>query len=134
MKDLAGFRLLLVVVGLMFTAAIIGGAAATKIVVGQIAASSTVGQVITTTATGVVGWATPASVTLPNFSDAEIVTVTSGVATLMHSPVGTSLILVRNGVVQQGAGNDYTLSGATVTFTAGSTPETGDVVLAWYRY
>lgn len=41
-----------------------------------------------------------------------------------------SLMLFRNGVLQQAGGNDYTLIGSTVTFA--TAPETGDVLLAYY--
>lgn len=49
------------------------------------------------------------------------------------SPAG-SLILTKNGVVQKSSGNDYTLSTLTITFTSGAIPQTGDVLLAWFRY
>jgi hypothetical protein len=44
------------------------------------------------------------------------------------------LILFRNGIVQKAGGFDYTLSGNTLTFTNGGTPQSGDTLLAWYRY
>jgi len=43
-----------------------------------------------------------------------------------------SLLLFRNGLLQQASG-DYTLSGSTVTFQAGSVPQPGDLLLASYR-
>jgi len=54
--------------------------------------------------------------------------------TLAHSPAPTAgLQLYRNGILQQqGAGKDYTLAGAAIT--ALSIPETGDVLIAYYRY
>ena len=47
-------------------------------------------------------------------------------------PVG-SLILVLNGAVQKsGSGNDFTLSGTTITYEVA--PPTNSVLIAWYRY
>jgi len=43
-----------------------------------------------------------------------------------------SLILYRNGVLQK-PGQDYTASGNTITFLAGSIPQVGDTLLASYR-
>ncbi len=44
----------------------------------------------------------------------------------------TLLMLFVNGVkVREGAGNDYTLSGNTITFTAGAIPKTGDSLEAF---
>lgn len=47
------------------------------------------------------------------------------------SPVG-SLALYRNGLLQM-VGVDYSLSGAVITFLSGSTPQSGDVLQAYYR-
>lgn len=56
------------------------------------------------------------------------------VFTLSSNPSPTSsLLLYRNGVLQQAAGNDFTLSGNTVTFVLGATPQTGDVLYATYE-
>lgn len=56
--------------------------------------------------------------------------------TLANSPNPTaSLILVRNGVVQQqGVGKDYTLSGATITLTTAVASDAAEWFKAWYRY
>lgn len=44
-----------------------------------------------------------------------------------------SLLLFLNGVkLREGAGNDYTLSGKTITFESGMIPETGDLLIANY--
>lgn len=53
--------------------------------------------------------------------------------TLAATPTaGTETIYV-NGVLQNvGSGNDYTISGATITFQTGAIPQTGDVILACY--
>lgn len=45
----------------------------------------------------------------------------------------TSLQLVRGGLTQK-QGDDFTLSGLTITFLSGSIPLTGDELVAWYRY
>jgi hypothetical protein len=53
--------------------------------------------------------------------------------TLANAPSpGGSLTLYRNGLVQSNS-IDYTLSGATITFSAGSIPQTGDILQAYYR-
>lgn len=53
--------------------------------------------------------------------------------TLAFTPTsGTEEVFV-NGVLQNaGAGNDYTISGGTITFLTGSIPQTGDVILVSY--
>jgi hypothetical protein len=63
---------------------------------------------------------------------------TNAAFTLANTPVsGTEQVYV-NGVLQNGGGNDYTISGATITFTSNATPsldarpQTGDVVLVSY--
>jgi len=55
----------------------------------------------------------------------------NGIFTLIAgpSPAG-SLILVKNGLDQRGAGEDYDVSGNTITFSAGNIPQTGDTVVA----
>jgi hypothetical protein len=42
-------------------------------------------------------------------------------------------MLFRNGILLQAGGVDYTLSGASITFATGETPQTGDVLLAMYQ-
>jgi hypothetical protein len=50
----------------------------------------------------------------------------------LNTPVSTEMIFV-NGVLQQrGAGNDYQITGATVTFEAGNSPLTASNVIATY--
>jgi hypothetical protein len=65
-------------------------------------------------------------------------TVWNGVLTdyiLAHTPTALSYAVYKNGLRQQaGAGNDYTLTTATITFLAGNLPIAGDVVLVDYRY
>lgn len=53
--------------------------------------------------------------------------------TLANTPLASTLALYRNGTrLQEGAGNDYTLSTATITLAL--TLRTGHVILADYRY
>ena len=53
------------------------------------------------------------------------------VFTLANTPVTDSLSIFLNGLLQEpGAGNDYNLSTATITFT--TAPESGDILLANY--
>lgn len=54
--------------------------------------------------------------------------------TLSQSPASNSLFLFVNGLVQRRAADrDYTLSGAVITFNAGSIPPSGSEVFANYR-
>jgi hypothetical protein len=73
----------------------------------------------------------------PQFIDGEILSgVVNGVNatfTLANTPnPATSLALFRNGIAQK-PGFDYTLTGATVQFLSGAIPQTGDILMAWYR-
>ena len=53
--------------------------------------------------------------------------------TLANTPtVGTEHVFVNGVLMNSGAGNDYTISGATITFLTGAIPQTGDVVLVSY--
>ena len=79
--------------------------------------------------------ATPAGA---NFVDAETPSGTIDGAndtfTLGFAPDGDSLALFKNGLLmREGSGNDYQLSGSTVTFEADQVPATGDILLAFYR-
>jgi hypothetical protein len=74
---------------------------------------------------------------VPSFSDGETPTgainAINTTFTLNFSPSPTvSLTLSRNGLLMK-QGTDYSLSGAVITFFAGSVPQTGDVLLASYR-
>jgi hypothetical protein len=54
--------------------------------------------------------------------------------TLASAPnPAVSLQLFRNGILQY-ATSDYTLSGATIQFLAGSVPQVGDTLVASYRH
>jgi hypothetical protein len=44
-----------------------------------------------------------------------------------------SLILAHNGMVMK-QGLDYALTGREIAFVAAQTPQSGDVLLSWYRY
>jgi hypothetical protein len=72
-----------------------------------------------------------------NFSDSETPSGTiNGINTaftLAAAPnPALSLIFTVNGVVQKAGGVDYTLAGSTITLV--TAPQTGDVLLAWYRH
>jgi hypothetical protein len=55
------------------------------------------------------------------------------VFTLPNTPVASTDDFFVNGVLQQrGAGNDYQITGATVTFEAGNSPLTASNVIATY--
>lgn len=54
----------------------------------------------------------------------------NAVFTLAQTP--TLLILFKNGVKQRGLGEDFTLSGLTITFEAGAIPGVGDTLNAVY--
>jgi hypothetical protein len=75
---------------------------------------------------------------LPQFSDSEVPTGaingSNATFTLAATPSpASSLQLYLNGL-RQDAGVDYTLSGATITFFTASLPQSGDLLLASYRY
>jgi hypothetical protein len=58
----------------------------------------------------------------------------NAVFTLPQAPnPAASLRFYRNGLAQL-VGLDYTIQGNAVTFNAGSIPQPGDTLVAWYRY
>lgn len=72
-----------------------------------------------------------------SFSDAETpsgsVNGSNVTFTLANSPSpATSLSLYVNGALQTPGGEDYSLSGATITMV--NAPLTGSIIRAWYRY
>lgn len=74
----------------------------------------------------------------PSFSDGETpsgaVNGSNAVFTLAFAPSpAASLELYLNGLRME-SGQDYSLSGNTITFFLASTPQTGDLLLANYRY
>jgi hypothetical protein len=78
-----------------------------------------------------------AGTTNANFVDGETpagsVNGSNSVYTLANTPALPNYVLLyRNGVLQTN-GIDYTISGNTITFAAGETPQTGDELLAYYR-
>jgi hypothetical protein len=80
----------------------------------------------------------PGSNALPLMSFGEIpsgtINGTNQVFTVANAPSPTaSLALYRNGMLMQ-VGTDYTLSGASIAFLTASTPQTGDILQAWYQY
>lgn len=72
-----------------------------------------------------------------NFVTGEIPTGTiDGVNTdftLAHTPTAGSVAVITNGLRQE-LSVDYTIASAVITFLSGSIPQTGDIVLADYRY
>ena len=70
------------------------------------------------------------------FADAETpggtVDGVNNTVTLAYAPLGTSMLLFRNGLYQT-PNFDYTLAGQTVTFVNGATPQAGDTLTASYR-
>ena len=76
--------------------------------------------------------------TATNFVDNETPTGTingvNAAFTLANTPAAGSEHIFKNGLRQTpGASNDYTISGAAITFLAGNIPQTGDSILADYR-
>ena len=72
-----------------------------------------------------------------SFVDADsltgIVDGSNGTFTLSGAPApSTSLAVYRNGILQK-AGQDFSLSGAAITFVTASVPQPGDTLLASYR-
>lgn len=72
-----------------------------------------------------------------NFADNEVpagaIDGSNAVFTLLNAPVASSLKLYKNGMRLQ-EGNDFTLSGNSITYLAGQVPQVGDTHLADYRY
>jgi hypothetical protein len=80
----------------------------------------------------------PGSGATVNFTDDETpggsVNGTNVTFTLSAAPnPTTSLRLYRNGLLAD-PGVEYTLSGSTITFTSARTPQSGDVLAAYYRH
>lgn len=111
--------------GTGYTLATLGGSA--TINVANAAGSITLSVV--TGATGVV--------IATNYVVAEVPTGTingvNATFTLAATPIAGKECVYVNGIRQQsGAGNDYTISGATITFLSGAIPQTGDNILVDY--
>jgi hypothetical protein len=78
------------------------------------------------------------ALTAANFVDNETPAGTidgvNAAFTLASAPVAGTVHLYKNGIRQKfGAGNDATISGATITFEAGNIPMLGDSLLSDYR-
>jgi hypothetical protein len=58
---------------------------------------------------------------------------TTTIYNLANTPVTGSEHVYVNGVLQNAASNDYSISGGAITFVGGAIPQTGDVVLVSYR-
>lgn len=75
---------------------------------------------------------------LPQFSDGEtpsgVINGSNTVFTLAFTPSPTNSVQLYLNGLRMDQGLDYTLSGSTVTFASASAPQTGDVLLASYRY
>jgi len=72
----------------------------------------------------------------PTYADAETPGGTmdgvNNMFTLANTPLGSSLMLFLNGLYTT-ANLDYTLTGSTIQFAAGATPQPGDTLTASYR-
>lgn len=54
---------------------------------------------------------------------------------LANTPVAGSEMIFVNGILQDsGSGNDYTISGSTITFLTGAIPQSGDKIRVTYTY
>jgi len=76
-------------------------------------------------------------VVAPNFVVRELVNETPNGSitafTIDNAPIaGTEHVYVNGVLMNQGSGNDYTISGVTITFQTGAIPQTGDIVLVSY--
>jgi hypothetical protein len=80
-------------------------------------------------------------VVAPNFVVREVPSIVTGApfngvknqVTLASTPIsGTEQVYLNGVLMNQGTGNDYTISGATITFETGAIPQAGDVVLVSY--
>ena len=75
---------------------------------------------------------------MPSYSDAEvpsgIINGLNQIFTVANTPSPVSSVEVyHNGILMQ-QGVDYTISGATFTFSSAAAPQVGDIVLVNYRY
>ena len=112
---------------------------ATTIVSVSAAAAPTVGQVLVALSPSSAEWQdqfvglTDANI-VENETPAGTIDGVNAVFTLAATPVAGTEQLYLNGIRRkEGAGNDYTISGDTITFNAGAIPITGDSLLVDYR-
>ena len=95
-------------------------------------------QVLTADSSQTTGLKWASVSTSASFVDNEIPTGTingvNAVFTLASTPVAGSVHLYKNGMrMTPGTGNDFTISGSTITFESGAIPLTNDTLLADYR-
>lgn len=101
----------------------------------KLTTTPTNGYVLTSDASGNGTWQ-PAtgSLTPSNFVVGEtpsgLINGVNVVFTLANTPTVGKVTVYLNGIRQQAGGNDYSISGATITFTVA--PKTGDILLADY--
>jgi hypothetical protein len=94
-------------------------------------------QVLTADSTQTTGvkWGTPFSSTNHVVGETPTGTVdgVNAAFTLANTPVAGTVQVYVNGVrMKSAAGNDYTISGTTITFLTGAIPQTGDAILCDY--
>lgn len=106
----------------------------------KLTTTPTLGYVLTSDATGVGTWqvAPSGGLTDSNFVDNEVpggtIDGVNDTFTLANTPTAGTEHLYKNGIRQRvGGANDYTISGATITFNAGNIPLTGHTLLVDYR-
>lgn len=108
---------------------------ATTVVSVSAATAPSSGQVLTATSSTTATWQSPAGA--PTFVTREtptgLVNGSNTSYTLANTPIAGSEMLFLNGVLQDpGAGQDYTISGNTITYL--TAPATGDKLRISYRY
>jgi hypothetical protein len=106
---------------------------ATTTVVVNGATAPTAGQVLTATSSTAAVWSAPGAAA--TFKRTTITGTLNGVNTsftLGNTPLTGSEMIVQNGLTLNPGGNDYTLSGTTVTFTVA--PQSTDTLLVWATY
>lgn len=114
--------------------AALGLKSATTTVDVQSATAPTTGQVLTATGTAAATWQTPATgktftaTTITGTQNGTNPTFTLGVT---PNPAGSEQIFENGALLNPGAGNDYTISGATVTMLTTAIPVAADVLRAY---
>jgi len=98
---------------------------------GLVPGSNNVGATYFLNGSGV--WSIPA-INVTRFIMNEIGTLSTNTVTLANTPITGKEMIFVNGLLQRGGGNDYTLAGAVVTFTAGAIPQAGDIITSTYIY
>ncbi len=112
---------------------------ATTVVDVASAAAPTTGQVLVATSGTAAEWQTAsAGLTESNFVDNEepsgTINGVNDTFTLANTPTAGTEHLYKNGIrMRPGGSDDYTISGATITFVSAQIPVTGDVLICDYR-